>query len=56
MCIRDRSKASKPDPVAVANLQTVASIAIDFTVSDSKKTHPLDFNSVATLPVLGGAL
>jgi len=50
------SLTNHPDPVAVANLQTVGSIAIDFTVSDSKGAHPLEFNSVATLPVLGGAL
>jgi Tfp pilus assembly protein PilW len=50
------SKTSKPDPVAVANLQNITTIVIDFTVSDTRKSHPFEYNSQATLPILGGAL
>lgn len=50
------SRTSRPDPVAVANLQNVSTIMLDFTVSDTRNAHPLEFNSQATLPILGGAL
>lgn len=50
------SHTSKPDPAAVANLQNVSAIFIDFTVSDARNAHPLEFNSQATLPILGGSL
>ena len=50
------SQTNKPDPVAAANLPNVARIAIDFSVPDSTKKHAIEFNSVVTLPVLGGAI
>jgi len=50
------SHTSKPAPAAVANLQNVSAIFIDFTVSDARNAHPLEFNSQATLPILGGSL
>jgi Tfp pilus assembly protein PilW len=50
------SQTSKPDPVSVANLQNVTTIVIDFMVSDTKNSHAFEYNSQATLPILGGAL
>jgi prepilin-type N-terminal cleavage/methylation domain-containing protein len=50
------SLTSRPDAVAVANLQNVTTIVIDFTVSDTKNTRPLEFTSQATMPILGGSL
>jgi prepilin-type N-terminal cleavage/methylation domain-containing protein len=49
------SKAQHPDQAATANLQTVFSVGIDFTVSDTKHSHPIEFNAVVALPVLAGA-
>ena len=50
------SQLKKPDPVAAANLPNVSRIAIDFVVPDSRKKHGIEFNSVVTLPTLGGAI
>ena len=36
-----------------ANLQTVRTVEIAFTIVDTKGEHPLEFDSVVTLPVLG---
>jgi Tfp pilus assembly protein PilW len=41
------------DPVAVVNLQSVGSVEIAFTMTDTKGKHPLEFDSVATVPTLG---
>jgi Tfp pilus assembly protein PilW len=49
------SRSGIPDPVAVANLTTVASVGIAFTMTDSKSVHVQEFKSVVTLPTLGGA-
>jgi Tfp pilus assembly protein PilW len=35
------------------NLQTVRTVEIAFTIVDTKGQHPLEFDSVVTLPVLG---
>lgn len=35
------------------NLQTVRTVEIAFTIVDTKGAHPLEFDSVVTLPVLG---
>jgi hypothetical protein len=35
------------------NLQTVRTLEIAFTIVDTKGQHPLEFDSVVTLPVLG---
>jgi hypothetical protein len=48
------SQTNKPDPTAAANLPNVARISMDFIVTDTKKKHGIEFNSVVTLPVLGG--
>lgn len=48
------SRSGAQDGVAVANLTTVASVGIGFTMSDSKGQHAQEFSSVATLPTLGG--
>ncbi|HEV7192622.1 MAG TPA: hypothetical protein VGN35_05380 [Jatrophihabitantaceae bacterium] len=49
------SQLSHPDQVAAANLEKLFSVGIDFTVKDTKKSHPLEFNAVVTLPFLVGA-
>ena len=49
------SQAQHPDQIASANLQKVFSVGIDFTVSDTKNTHPIEFNEVTALPYLVGA-
>jgi type II secretory pathway component PulJ len=43
------------DAIAVANLQTVSTVEIAFTTLDSLGTHPLEFDSMATLPALGAS-
>lgn len=48
------SQTNKPDPSALANLQNVISVGIDFYVWDTKNLHPLEFTSQAVLPPLGG--
>jgi hypothetical protein len=49
------SRSGAPDPVAIANLQRVTSLSIAFTMTDTRGKHPIEFVSVATLPILGGA-
>jgi type II secretory pathway component PulJ len=39
--------------VVSTNLQTVRTVEIAFTIVDSQGKHPLEFDSVVTLPVLG---
>lgn len=48
------SQSNKPDANALANLQNVVSIGIDFYIWDTKHQHPLEFTSQAVLPPLGG--
>jgi hypothetical protein len=48
------SQSNHPDLTAQANLQNVASVAIDFIVRDTKGKHPIEFSSQAVLPALGG--
>jgi hypothetical protein len=48
------SQTSRPDPIALANLQKVVSIQLDFVVRDTSGKHPLEFTSLAVLPALGG--
>ena len=48
------SRSSTPNAVAVANLTTVTSVAMAFTMSDTKGNHAQEFASLVTLPVLGG--
>jgi Tfp pilus assembly protein PilW len=43
------------DPVAVANLRTVSSVEIAFTVTDTSRKHSIEFDSVVTLPSLGAS-
>jgi hypothetical protein len=50
------SQAKKQDPTAAANLPNIARVSIDFSVTDTKKQHGIEFSSVVTLPVLGGAI
>lgn len=49
------SQAQHPDQIASANLQKIFSVGIDFTVSDTKNSHPAQFNEVAVVPYLAGA-
>jgi hypothetical protein len=48
------SQSSRPDLAALTNLQKVVSVQIDFVISDTTGTHPLEFSSRAVLPALGG--
>jgi hypothetical protein len=48
------SQTNRPDANALANLQNVVSVGIDFYVWDTKHLHPLEFTSQAVLPPLGG--
>jgi hypothetical protein len=48
------SQTNKPDQNAMANLQNVVSVGIDFYIWDTKHLHPLEFTSQAVLPPLGG--
>jgi hypothetical protein len=48
------SQTNRPDANALANLQQVASVQIDFIVRDTTGKHPLEFTSLAVLPLLGG--
>ena len=48
------SQAGHPDAAAQANLVNVFSVALDFTVKDTKGLHPIEFTSEAFLPSLGG--
>ena len=50
------SQSSRPDPSALANLQNVVSVGIDFYVRDTTNSHPLEFTSQAVLPPLGGGV
>jgi type II secretory pathway pseudopilin PulG len=50
------SLQSHPNALAVANLQNVGTVVIDFLVSDTKNSHAFEYNSQATLPILGGSL
>jgi prepilin-type N-terminal cleavage/methylation domain-containing protein len=50
------SQQKKPDATAAANLPNVSRISIDFVVPDSRKRHAIEFNSVVTLPTLGGSI
>lgn len=47
------SKSRAPDAAALANLQNVYSVQIDFIVRDTRGGHPLEFTSTAVLPALG---
>ena len=49
------SQAQHPDQTAATNLQKIFSIGIDFTVSDTHNSHPIEFSAVTTLPYLAGA-
>ena len=49
------SQAQHPDQTAAGNLQTVFSVGINFTVTDSRGLHPIPFSAVAQLPVLAGS-
>lgn len=49
------SQAQHPDQIVSANLQKIFSVGIDFTVSDTKNSHPLQFNEVTAVPYLAGA-
>lgn len=49
------SQQQHPDQTAAANLEKLFSIGIDFTVSDTHNTHPLEFSAVTALPYLSGA-
>lgn len=49
------SKSGTPDQTAVGNLQTVATVGISFTLTDSRKAHPIQFSAVAALPTLAGS-
>jgi hypothetical protein len=33
----------------------VFSVGIDFTIKDTKNSHPLEFNAVTAVPVLAGS-
>jgi Tfp pilus assembly protein PilW len=48
------SLSAHPDQNALANLQNVTSVVIDFVVRDTKGEHPIEFTSQAVLPALGG--
>jgi len=48
------SQTNKPDPAALANQQDIASVQVDFVVRDTSGKHPLEFTSLAVLPLLGG--
>jgi prepilin-type N-terminal cleavage/methylation domain-containing protein len=50
------SQQRHPDATAAANLPNVSRISIDFVVPDSRKKHAIEFNSVVTLPTLGGSI
>lgn len=47
------SQNSKSNATVVANLQTVASVGIAFTVLDHGGGHPLNFSTTVALPRLG---
>jgi hypothetical protein len=49
------SKQKSPDLAAQATLQNLYSVTIDFTVTDTKGKHPIEFRSQAVLPSLGAA-
>jgi Tfp pilus assembly protein PilW len=49
------SRSAAPNPIAAANLQNVASVAIDFTIAETRGTGSQEYASVAQLPALGGA-
>jgi hypothetical protein len=48
------SQTAHPDLTAQTNLQNVTSVVIDFVVRDTHGEHPIEFNSQAVLPALGG--
>ncbi len=47
------SQQSRPDAVAVANLQNISSVSIAFTARDLHGAHPVGFQTVVAVPVLG---
>jgi type II secretory pathway pseudopilin PulG len=49
------SRQSHPDPIVQANLQNIYSVTIDFTVTDTRGKHPVEFQSQAVLPSMGVA-
>jgi hypothetical protein len=48
------SQSTHPNLNALANLQNVTSVVIDFVVRDTDGEHPIEFTSQAVLPALGG--
>lgn len=48
------SRSRNPDTAAVNNLQNVYSVTIDFVLTDTRNSHPVEFTSQAVLPTMGG--
>jgi hypothetical protein len=49
------SRAQHPDQTAAGNLQSIYTVGINFTITDSRGKHPIQFSAVAALPVLAGS-
>jgi Tfp pilus assembly protein PilW len=49
------SASGSTDVLAVANLRTVNSVEIAFTIVDTLGKHPIEFDSIATVPALGAS-
>jgi Prokaryotic N-terminal methylation motif len=49
------SQAKSPNVTLQTNLQRVATVEIDFVVSDTTKKHLLEFDTRVVLPTLGGS-
>lgn len=49
------SQAQHPDQTAAGNLQSIFSVGINFTITDSRGKHPIQFSAVAAVPVLAGS-
>jgi hypothetical protein len=49
------SKVQHPDQTAAGNLQTIFTVGLNFSLTDSRKQHPIAFSAVAALPVLAGS-
>jgi hypothetical protein len=48
------SQLAHPNTAIQTTLATVHDIQIDFVVRDTSGTHPIEFQSIAVLPALGG--
>jgi hypothetical protein len=49
------SQLQHPDQTAAGNLQSIYTVGINFTLTDTRGHHPIQFSTVATVPVLAGS-